>query len=163
MGDFFCSIVPVKVCLCEDYRGRDAVETACDEQPVEERQLKLREVERDCDEGHIYVRRDDVRLPRQVGRAPDYVVAPRQHLGNDSGTCSSVSPILRHAESGISSVADPVADGYGIGGALDGKAQAAADHRGERRPLRQRGEQIPASRIFHYCRYSFHLVCKINQ
>ena len=73
--------------LVQDDGGRDAIHLAGHQQPVQERQLDLREEKRHDDERAVQVGGDHVRLPRKVGRAADHIVPAVQHLDDRGGTC----------------------------------------------------------------------------
>ena len=138
MGEIVGVGVSVKVCLREDYRGRDAICLACHENAVQKRQLDFGKIERDDDVCHVYVCRDDMGLLREIRGFPDQIVLPVDYPGNDRRMLK-VHGVALHG------IFDLVSDGYRVSGLCPGKADLPAKDCGKLLPLRKGRQKIVAA------------------
>ena len=112
--------------------------TAGDQDAVQKGKFDLGKIQGHHNPGAVQVGGDDVCLPREVGGAPDQVVAAGQNLGDDGVAV------------GVTLVVHPVSHGQGIGDFTGFEADFSAQYGLEHLPFRQGGEEVVASGIFDY-------------
>ena len=133
----------IQIALIEHERRRYAIRLGRHQKAVDELVVRGRAVQRHDQESLIDVRRDDMRLFRQVRGAANDVVAAGTDA-DDRGRTVVGRLVL-----------DPIADHHRIGGAAAPQTQAAPNPSGKRAPAADVAEHVPAAgALDNQCRRS---------
>ena len=168
--EHFCMRLTIKVNLVQDYGHGDVVHLACNQDPVQERELDLGIVYGGNYECAVKIGCDDMRLTRQVGGLADYVILSWldcrdccRILQNEIFHRYPSSVIGQHAaflhESvfrNIHGKCHMVTHSNRVGRSAALKPDLSSEHSREKVPTRELSQKIMASGVLYYCRLSIY-------
>ena len=142
----------IQVALVENDHRRHIIYLACNQESVQKRKLHLRKVQCNHQKCAVKIGRYDMRLARQVCGLADDIVPALLHRCDHSGIlrghiCSKflLSDAFRHFRLKIHHI--PYSDR--VRRRTSFQPDLSSQHSREHVPLRQTGQQIMASRMFH--------------